>query len=157
MSTRLSGRLTRLLNLVPYFLAHPGISAAEAARDLGVTPKQIMDDLNQLWVCGLPGYGPGDLIDLSFSEDSIVVTFTAGIDRPLRLTSTEATALLVAHGMGFFKEEGLVAEKPTLIRSWSSMWSSRPTARRTGASPGPAGKVSAPAASWRSDQLLDPE
>src|SRR5690606_7047025 len=76
--------------------AHPGISAAEAARDLGVTPKQIMDDLNQLWVCGLPGYGPGDLIDLSFSEDSIVVTFTAGIDRPLRLTSTEATVLLVA-------------------------------------------------------------
>ncbi|MBF0660462.1 MULTISPECIES: helix-turn-helix transcriptional regulator [unclassified Rhodococcus (in: high G+C Gram-positive bacteria)] len=96
MSARLSGRLARLLNLVPYFQAHPGISAAEAARDLGVTPKQIMDDLNQLWVCGLPGYGPGDLIDLSFSEDSIVVTFTAGIDRPLRLTSTEATALLVA-------------------------------------------------------------
>ncbi|SUE14128.1 proteasome accessory factor C [Rhodococcus gordoniae] len=96
MSTRLSARLGRLLNLVPYFLAHPGISAAEAARDLGVTPKQVMDDLNQLWVCGLPGYGPGDLIDLSFSEDSIVVTFTAGIDRPLRLTSTEATALLVA-------------------------------------------------------------
>ncbi|UYP17229.1 YafY family transcriptional regulator [Rhodococcus sp. Z13] len=96
MSTRLSARLGRLLNLVPYFLAHPGISAAEAARDLGVTPKQVMDDLNLLWVCGLPGYGPGDLIDLSFSEDSIVVTFTAGIDRPLRLTSTEATALLVA-------------------------------------------------------------
>ncbi|MDC3726726.1 proteasome accessory factor C [Rhodococcus rhodochrous] len=96
MSTRLSARLGRLLNLVPYFLAHPGISAAEAARDLGVTPKQVMDDLNQLWVCGLPGYGPGDLIDLSFSEDSIVVTFTAGIERPLRLTSTEATALLVA-------------------------------------------------------------
>lgn len=96
MSTRLSGRLTRLLNLVPYFTANPGISAAEAARDLGVTPKQIMDDLNQLWVCGLPGYGPGDLIDLSLSEDSIVVTFTAGMDRPLRLTSTEATALLVA-------------------------------------------------------------
>ncbi len=96
MSARLSGRLARLLNLVPYFQAHPGISAAEAARDLGVAPKQIMDDLNQLWVCGLPGYGPGDLIDLSFSEDSIMVTFTAGIDRPLRLTSTEATALLVA-------------------------------------------------------------
>lgn len=96
MSARLSSRLARLLNLVPYFQAHPGISAAEAARDLGVTPKQIMDDLNQLWVCGLPGYGPGDLIDLSFSEDSIAVTFTAGIDRPLRLTSTEATALLVA-------------------------------------------------------------
>ena len=62
----------------------------------GVTTATLMADLNQLWMCGLPGYGPGDLIDLSFSEESIDVTFSAGIDRPLRLTSTEATALLVA-------------------------------------------------------------
>ena len=96
MSARLSGRLARLLNLVPYFIANPGISAAAASAELGVTSKQLMDDLNQLWMCGLPGYGPGDLIDLSFSEESIEVTFSAGIDRPLRLTSTEATALLVA-------------------------------------------------------------
>ncbi|MFH5210381.1 helix-turn-helix transcriptional regulator [Antrihabitans sp. NCIMB 15449] len=96
MSARLSVRLARLLNMVPYFIANPGISAAEAAVELGVTTKQLMDDLNQLWMCGLPGYGPGDLIDLSFSEESIEVTFSAGIDRPLRLTSTEATALLVA-------------------------------------------------------------
>ncbi|WP_194815522.1 YafY family protein [Nocardia sp. XZ_19_385] len=82
--------------MIPYFIANPGISAADAAADLGVTTKQLMSDLNQLWMCGLPGYGPGDLIDLSFSEESIEVTFSAGIDRPLRLTSTEATALLVA-------------------------------------------------------------
>jgi proteasome accessory factor C len=92
----LQTRLVRLLNMVPYFQANPGISAAEAAADLGVTQKQLMDDLNQLWMCGLPGYGPGDLIDLSFSEESIEVTFSAGMDRPLRLTSPEATALLVA-------------------------------------------------------------
>ncbi|AXK84416.1 YafY family transcriptional regulator [Nocardia farcinica] len=94
--SRLSVRLSRLLNMIPYFIANPGISAAEAAADLGVSTKQLMSDLNQLWMCGLPGYGPGDLIDLSFSEESIEVTFSAGIDRPLRLTSTEATALLVA-------------------------------------------------------------
>ncbi|MGV9415578.1 helix-turn-helix transcriptional regulator [Nocardia sp. NPDC003693] len=82
--------------MVPYFQANPGISAAEAAAELGVTTKQLMSDLDQLWMCGLPGYGPGDLIDLSFSEESIEVTFSAGIDRPLRLTSPEATALLVA-------------------------------------------------------------
>ncbi|RMI32309.1 helix-turn-helix transcriptional regulator [Nocardia stercoris] len=93
---RLSTRLSRLLNMVPYFLANPGISAQEAAAELGVSTKQLMSDLNQLWMCGLPGYGPGDLIDLSFSEESIEVTFSAGIDRPLRLTSIEATALLVA-------------------------------------------------------------
>ena len=96
MSNRLSSRLARLLNLVPYFIANPGISPAEAAEELGVSTTQLMTDLNQLWVCGLPGYGPGDLIDLSFSEESIEVTFSAGIDRPLRLTSTEATALLIA-------------------------------------------------------------
>lgn len=96
MSTRLSQRLVRLLNLVPYFQENPGISAADAAVELGVTTSQLMSDLNQLWMCGLPGYGPGDLIDLSFSEDSIAVTFNAGIERPLRLTGTEATATLVA-------------------------------------------------------------
>ena len=96
MSARLSVRLARLLNMVPFFLANPGLSAAEAAQELGVSTATLMTDLNQLWMCGLPGYGPGDLIDLSFSEESIEVTFSAGIDRPLRLTSTEATALLVA-------------------------------------------------------------
>ncbi|CAM2879936.1 YafY family protein [Prescottella defluvii] len=95
MSTRLS-RLTRLLNLVPYFMANPGISKEQAARELGVTVPNLMKDLDQLWVCGLPGYGPGDLIDLSFDEDTVSVIFSAGIDRPLRLTSTEATVLLVA-------------------------------------------------------------
>jgi proteasome accessory factor C len=94
--SQLSTRLVRLLNMVPYFQANPGISAAEAATALGVSTKQLMTDLNQLWMCGLPGYGPGDLIDLSFSEESVEVTFSAGMDRPLRLTSTEATAVLVA-------------------------------------------------------------
>ncbi|CAM2760767.1 helix-turn-helix transcriptional regulator [Skermania piniformis] len=96
MSPRLSTRLSRMLNLVPYFIAHPGISAPAAAAELGVSTADLMTDLNQLWMCGLPGYGPGDLIDLSFSEESIEVTFSAGIERPLRLTSTEAISLGIA-------------------------------------------------------------
>jgi proteasome accessory factor C len=91
-----SSRLVRLLNMVPYFQANPRITHAEAAADLGVSIKQLREDLNQLWMCGLPGYGPGDLIDFEFSGDTIEVTFSAGIDQPLRLTSPEATGLLVA-------------------------------------------------------------
>ena len=91
-----STRLVRLLNMVPYFQANPRITYAEAASDLGVSVKQLQDDLNQLWMCGLPGYGPGDLIDFEFSGDTIEVTFSAGIDHPLRLTSPEATGVLVA-------------------------------------------------------------
>lgn len=37
------------------------------------------------------------------------------------LPITDATALLVAHGKGFFEDEGLEAEKPTLIRGWSPL------------------------------------
>ncbi|GAT09259.1 YafY family transcriptional regulator [Mycolicibacterium novocastrense] len=94
--TAVSTRLVRLLNMVPYFQANPRITYAEAASDLGVSVKQLREDLNQLWMCGLPGYGPGDLIDFEFSGDTIEVTFTAGIDHPLRLTSPEATGVLVA-------------------------------------------------------------
>src|SRR5689334_22301264 len=94
--TAVSTRLVRLLNMVPYFQANPKITYAEAATDLGVSVKQLRDDLNQLWMCGLPGYGPGDLIDFEFSGDTIEVTFSAGIDHALRLTSPEATGVLVA-------------------------------------------------------------
>jgi proteasome accessory factor C len=94
--TPVSTRLVRLLNMVPYFQANPRITRAEAAAELGVSAKQLEEDLNQLWMCGLPGYFPGDLIDFEFSGDTIEVTFSAGIDRPLKLTSPEATGLLVA-------------------------------------------------------------
>ncbi|GGL04016.1 helix-turn-helix transcriptional regulator [Mangrovihabitans endophyticus] len=89
-------RLGRLLNLVPYLMARPGISTAEAAAGLGVTQQQLRDDLELLWVCGLPGYGPGDLIDMALDGDRVTITYDAGIDRPLRLTPDEALALVVA-------------------------------------------------------------
>jgi proteasome accessory factor C len=89
-------RLARLLNLVPYLLARPGIRIAEAAADLGVTERQLREDLELLWMCGLPGYGPGDLIDMAFEGDRVTITYDAGMERPLRLTPDEALALVVA-------------------------------------------------------------
>jgi proteasome accessory factor C len=96
-ATATSDRMTRLLALVPYLTARPdGVPLAEVARDFGVTERQLRSDLELLWMCGLPGYGPGDLIDLSFEGDRVRVTFTAGMVRPLRLTTDEAVALVVA-------------------------------------------------------------
>ena len=37
------------------------------------------------------------------------------------LPITDATALLIAHANGYFKDEGLKAEQPTLIRGWSPL------------------------------------
>jgi proteasome accessory factor C len=89
-------RLPRLLALVPYLQARPGISVAEAAADFGVSDAQLRRDLTLLWMCGLPGHGPGDLIDLSFEGETVSVVFDAGMSRPLRLTAEEALALVVA-------------------------------------------------------------
>ena len=90
-------RVTRLLALVPYLTARPdGVRVTEAARDFGVNERQLRSDLELLWMCGLPGYGPGDLIDLAFEGDRVRVTFPAGMGRPLRLTTDEAVALVVA-------------------------------------------------------------
>jgi proteasome accessory factor C len=94
--TSATERMPRLLALVPYLLSRPGIPVADAAADFGVTEQQLRRDLELLWMCGLPGYGPGDLIDLSFESDTITVTYDAGMRRPLRLTASEATSLLVA-------------------------------------------------------------
>jgi proteasome accessory factor C len=89
-------RLPRLLALVPYLQAHNGIAIEQAAADFGVGEDQLRRDLQLLWMCGLPGHGPGDLIDLSFEGDTVSVIFDAGMSRPLRLTAEEALPLVVA-------------------------------------------------------------
>ena len=94
--SNVSNRLVRLLNMVPYFQANPHVSHEKAATDLHVTPKQLLADLNQLWMCGLPGGAGGTMIDLDFEGDTIEVIFSAGMDTALRLTSPEATGVLMA-------------------------------------------------------------
>jgi proteasome accessory factor C len=89
-------QLPRLLALVPYLLQHPGVATADAAAVFGITEEQLRRDLNLIWLCGLPGHGPGDLIDLEFEGDTITLFEPAGVTRPLRLTVDEALALVVA-------------------------------------------------------------
>ena len=94
--TAAQGQLPRLLALVPYLLARPGVRLSEVAAAFGVTEDRLRKDLNLLWVCGLPGHGPGDLIDVEFEGDTVTLTEPAGVTRPLRLTVDEALALVVA-------------------------------------------------------------
>lgn len=89
-------RLPRLLTLVPWLLARPGVPVAVAAAEFGITEVQLRRDLELLWMCGLPGYGPGDLVDLSFEGDTVTVIYDAGLSRPLRLSGPEAATLAVA-------------------------------------------------------------
>lgn len=108
-------RLPRLLALVPYLQAHPGVRVVDAAADLDVTPAQLRKDLGLLWMCGLPGYGPGELIDLSFEGDTVDVVFDAGMTRPLRLSRGEAGALAVA--LRALAEVGGLVERDVVERA----------------------------------------
>jgi proteasome accessory factor C len=92
-----ASRLERLLALVPYLLAHPGTPLPDLARTFGVPVRQLRQDLNLIFLCGLPGHTPGDLIEVWFGpEDTVSVTNADTIARPLRLTTDEALALVVA-------------------------------------------------------------
>lgn len=99
MTVARPSKLARLLAMVPYFEARPGIKLATAAKDLGVSEATLTEDLNQLFVCGLPGYGPEHLIDIQFWDGYVSVQYAAGMNRPLRLTGPEANILLMALNM----------------------------------------------------------
>lgn len=96
-------QVARLLTLVPYLHAHRGVRLDDAARALAVSPEQLLGDLKVLLMCGLPGGYPDDLIDVDLDAlegpeaDGVIRVSNADyLARPLRLTPTEATAIIVA-------------------------------------------------------------
>jgi hypothetical protein len=80
------GRLERILLLVPFCVRNPGVSISEIARRFGAPEKEILDDLNLLFVCGLPDYTPADLMEVVIEEDTVVIRMADYFARPLRLT-----------------------------------------------------------------------
>ena len=79
----------------------------DAAQALGVTPEQVLKDLKVLFMCGMPGGYPNDLIDVDLDalesdegevrRDGVIRVSNADyLDRPMRLTPTEASAMIVA-------------------------------------------------------------
>jgi proteasome accessory factor C len=69
---------------------------AEVAHEFGITEQQVRADLDLIWICGLPGYGPGDLMDVVWHEDRVSLSNADTIGQPLRLTADEALALVAA-------------------------------------------------------------
>jgi proteasome accessory factor C len=88
-------KVTRLLALVPYVLNQGSASISETARTFGIEEEQLQKELRMLWMCGRTD-GPEDLIDLCFDGDSVSIVNDGGLNRPLKLTATEAMTLAVA-------------------------------------------------------------
>ena len=93
-------QVRRLLSLVPYLREHDGIAMTDVAAAFGITLKTLREDLSVLWMCGMPGLTPGDLIDIDMDavdgEGVIHLSNADYLTRPLRLSADEALALVLA-------------------------------------------------------------
>ena len=92
-------QVERLLDLVPYLSANPGVALDKIALDFQVTKNTILDDLNTLWMCGLPGYTPLELIDLSFDTGFVTIRNAEILSKPRRLSTAEIAAIILGLSM----------------------------------------------------------
>lgn len=90
-----TARVARLLTMVPWLLAHPGVPVEEAAAEFGLSPAKFESDLSLLFLCGLPGGFPDDLIEAEWESGRVFLGNADTIARPLRLGVDEALTLIV--------------------------------------------------------------
>ncbi len=116
MSTSARDQVPRMLALVPYLRGRDGIPVDQVAKDFGVSPQQIVKDLNVLWFCGLPGAVSGEMIDVDMealeAEGVVFIDNAEYLPRPLRLTTSEALSLIVA--LRTLRDTAAAAELPTI-------------------------------------------
>ena len=93
---RTAQRLNRILSMLPWVIANPGATVDEVCERFGYSQKDLIADLDLVFVCGLPGYGPGDLMVAYVEDDEVVVDMADYFARPLRLTPAEGLGLLAA-------------------------------------------------------------
>jgi proteasome accessory factor C len=95
-TARVEERLARMLVVVPYLVQHPGTTVDEASALFDIPSAQLRRDVQQLFLAGLPPYGPGDLIDVDIDEDGAIwISMADQFSRPLRLTRQEALAVYI--------------------------------------------------------------
>jgi proteasome accessory factor C len=86
-------RVTRVLDLVPFILENPGIEVSALAKKFSVSEKQVLADLELIFMCGLPGYTPYELIDLVFEDGVVTVIDPQVLDKPRVFNEVEAVVL----------------------------------------------------------------
>lgn len=97
-SRKTAGRLARILTMLPWVIANPGATVDDVCDRFGYDRRTLLKDLELVFVCGLPGYGPGDLMVAYVDDERVVVDTADYFGAAPRLTPAEALGLL-ASGM----------------------------------------------------------
>jgi proteasome accessory factor C len=89
-------RLNRLLAMVPWIVAQDGPKVEEVCARFGVSERDLIADLNLLFMCGVYPFTPDALIEVDIDGGRVWVRFADWFRRPLRLTPPEGLALVAA-------------------------------------------------------------
>ena len=101
MSDTAAVRALRTMDLIPYILEHPGISITQLSKDFAVTEKEIEKDLQLAFMCGLPGYTPYELIDLTYEDGVVSIIDPQVLNKPRSFSSNER--VVIALGLEILK------------------------------------------------------
>ncbi|MDA3935766.1 MAG: WYL domain-containing protein [Actinomycetota bacterium] len=108
--TPASERARRLLAVIARLESGSEIPLVDLAAELDASPTELASDLETLSLCGVAPFTPDEMIDV-FVVDGMVEVYSPlpALDRPVRLSMTEARALAAAlQGAGFSADDSLV-------------------------------------------------
>lgn len=88
-------RIRRILVMVPWVIANPGVTVTELCVRFGVTREELAEDFDTLLLCGLPPFTPADMIEAFIDGEEVEIRMADFLARPPRLSRSEAIALLV--------------------------------------------------------------
>jgi proteasome accessory factor C len=104
-------RLRRILALVPWVAAQDGPTVDEVCARFGCTERELLADLDLLFMCGVHPFSPDTMIEVDVVEGRVWIRYADWFHRPLRLTPAEGLAL-VAAGTALLNEPGTDPDGP---------------------------------------------
>jgi len=106
-------RTARAMDIIPFVLENPGIKISDLALKFNVGEKQIIKDLELIFLCGLPGYTPYELIDLTFEDGAVTIIDPQLFDKPRKFSETEA--VIISLGLTILKNSIADADQKIAI------------------------------------------
>jgi len=88
-------RALRTMDLIPFIVENPACSIRSLAEKFSVSEDQIEKDLQLIFLCGLPGYTPYELIDIVFDNGIVTVIEPQVLDRPRKFSKSEMVVIVL--------------------------------------------------------------
>ena len=114
MTENAAKRALRLLDLVPYLNANQGATVRQVSERFEITDEEVIKDLDLISMCGLLGFTPLELIDISHEDGIITVRNPQNLDLPRNFNEEEVLLLQIALSA---LENLLPSERRSFIRN----------------------------------------